>query len=142
MSEVKTNDNIKVHYTGTLTDGTIFDSSENREPLAFQVGEGRLIPGFEQGVIGMKVEESKTIHIPAAEAYGPSHPERVYDVNRQHLPADLEPQVGQELVSQDPNGQQAVVKIVEVGEENVKIDANHPLAGKDLTFEIKVVEIG
>jgi FKBP-type peptidyl-prolyl cis-trans isomerase 2 len=141
MQQVKLNDTVKVHYTGTLNDGQVFDSSLNREPLEFKVGAGNLIAGFENAVIDMKLNESKKINIPSDEAYGPYHKEMLFDVKKEMLPKDMEPQVGMQLVSQNPDGSELVVTVSEVLENSIKVDANHPLAGKDLNFEITVVEI-
>lgn len=141
MSIVKENDNVKVHYTGTLSDGEIFDSSKGREPLAFTVGAGQMIPGFDAAVRGMKVSDVKKVTLEAADAYGDVQEGLVQKVSREQLPADLQPEVGQQLASQLPNGQQIPVTITEVADEHVMIDANHPLAGKALTFEIEMVSI-
>jgi peptidylprolyl isomerase len=137
----KEGDTVKVHYTGTLEDGSVFDTSVEREPLQFTIGEGQLILGFEQGVIGMKLGESKTITIPADQAYGPYNEGLVGVVERDHLPAGVEPEVGQQLQTTQANGQIAVVTVINVSESTVTVDANHHLAGKDLTFEIQLVEI-
>jgi peptidylprolyl isomerase len=141
MSKAKAGDNVKVHYTGRLTDGTVFDSSEGREPLAFEVGAGMMIKGFDAAVDGMAVGDKVTAEIVAAEAYGESNPEMIMDVPREKLPADLKPEVGQQLGMTQPNGQQVPVKITEVHEDKVVLDANHELAGKDLVFDIELVEI-
>jgi FKBP-type peptidyl-prolyl cis-trans isomerase SlpA len=141
MSEAKKDNVVKVHYTGKLDNGQIFDSSKDREPLEFKIGEGKLIPGFENGVIGMKLEESKTIKIPYAEAYGMKKPELMIEVKKQQLPENLTPEVGMELVSRSQDDQEQVVKIAEVKEDTIVVDANHPLAGEDLTFEIELVDI-
>ena len=133
----ETGDTVKVHYTGRLQDGTVFDTSVGSEPMEFTLGEGRLIPGFEQAVIGMQVGESKTVTIPVDEAYGQRRDELIFEVERDELPADIEPEVGMQLPTS-----QGVVTIVEVTETMVKIDANHLLAGQDLTFEIELIEIG
>lgn len=138
----KTNDKVKVHYKGTLSNGEIFDSSEGREPLEFTLGGGQVIPGFDNGVMGMKIDESKTINIPAAEAYGEARAELIQDVPKEHLPAEIQPEVGMQLMSQSPDGQQIPLVITEVKDETITVDANHPLAGKDLTFELTLVEIG
>ena len=142
MSQVKMNDTIKVHYTGKLADGQVFDSSENREPLEFTVGSGMLIPGFENGVVDMKVSEKKTIEIPMAEAYGPVNDELFQEVEKAQLPPDIKPEVGLGLMSKAPDGSEMPLTISEVREESIIVDANHPLAGKDLTFDIEVVSIG
>ena len=141
MSEAKKDNVVKVHYTGKLDNGQVFDSSKDREPLEFKIGEGKLIPGFEKGVIGMKLEESKTIKIPYSEAYGDKKQELMIEVQNQQLPEELKPEIGMELVSKSPDGQEQIVKIAEVKEASIVVDANHPLAGQDLTFEIELVEI-
>ncbi len=141
MSEAKKDNVVKVHYTGKLDSGQVFDSSKDREPLEFKIGEGKLIPGFEKGVVGMKLQESKTIKIPFAEAYGEKKAELMIEVQNQQLPEDLKPEVGMELVSKSPDGQEQIVKIAEVKEASIVVDANHPLAGQDLTFEIELVDI-
>ncbi|MFC2001076.1 FKBP-type peptidyl-prolyl cis-trans isomerase [Chloroflexota bacterium] len=130
-------DTVKVHYTGKLQDGSVFDTSVGSEPMEFTLGEGRLIPGFEQAVTGMQVGESKTVTIPVDEAYGQRRDELIFEVERDELPADIEPEVGMQLPTS-----QGVVTITEVSETMTKIDANHPLAGQDLTFDIELVEIG
>lgn len=141
MTKIKDGSQVKVHYTGKLTDGTVFDSSEGREPLAFTIGKGMMIPGFENGVLGMALEEEKTITIQPEEAYGEMREDMIAEVPNQQLPPEIKPEIGMELMSQTPDGQQLVVKIKEVKDESIVIDANHPLAGKELTFDIKVVEI-
>jgi peptidylprolyl isomerase len=137
----KDGDTVKVHYTGTLRDGSVFDTSVEREPLQFTIGRGLVIPGFEQGVVGMELGESKTITIPADQAYGPYYEELVWVVDRNQLPASMEPEVGQQLQTTQANGQIVVVTVINVSESTVTVDANHRLAGKDLTFEIRLVEI-
>ena len=137
----KDGDTVKIHYTGTLEDGTTFDTSEGREPLEFTLGEGRMIPGFEKAVYGLQVGKSKTVTIPAEEAYGPYSDDLILVVEREELPANLEPEVGQQLQMQQTDGGTAVVIIIDVSEDTITIDVNHPLAGKDLTFEIELVEI-
>jgi peptidylprolyl isomerase len=137
----KSGDTVKVDYTGTLSDGTVFDTSIDREPLEFTLGANQVIEGFENAVIGMKVGESKTVTIPADEAYGQYRDDLIFSVDRSELPEDLEPQVGQQLQATNTDGSTTIVTIIEVGEETVTIDANYPLAGEDLTFEITLVEI-
>ena len=134
-------DTVKVHYTGTLEDGTVFDTSRGREPLEFTLGEGNIIPGFEETVKGMQVGQTKTVTIPAEEAYGPHREDLVMVVERDTLPEDLNPVIGQKLQMKRPDGETAVVVVTDVSETTMTIDANHPLAGKDLTFEIELVEI-
>jgi FKBP-type peptidyl-prolyl cis-trans isomerase 2 len=132
---------VKIHYKGTLTDGNVFDSSEGRDPLEFEMGAGNVIPGFEKGVADMKVGEKKTINIPCAEAYGEQRDEMKMEVERTQLPPEMEPQVGMGLQMQTPEGQAIPVQIVAVTDKTVTIDANHPLAGQDLTFELELIEI-
>ncbi|MCW3135256.1 MAG: peptidylprolyl isomerase [Methanophagales archaeon] len=141
MAQAKPGDTVKVHYTGKLEDGTVFDTSTDRDPLQFTIGERKIIPGFEQAVVGMNPGESKTIKVPMDEAYGPHREEMVMVVDRNQLPVDLIPEVGQQLQSRQPDGQTMVVTVIGVSESSVTVDANHPLAGKDLTFDILLVEI-
>lgn len=141
MPKAKAGDSVKVHYTGKLKDGTIFDSSEGREPLAFEVGAGQMIKGFDAAVDGMEVGDSKTAEIPAAEAYGEARQDLMFDVPKTNLPEDLKPEVGQQLAMTQPDGQQVPVTVAKVEEDKVIIDANHQLAGKDLIFDIQLVEI-
>ena len=141
MAQAKKGDTVKVHYTGKLDDGTVFDSSLKREPLQFTIGEGQLIPDFEEGVVGLSPDESKTVNIPADKAYGPHHDEMIMEVSREQFPKDLEPRVDQRLQVSQPDGQSFVVLVTEVSETSVTLDGNHPLAGKDLTFDIQLVEI-
>lgn len=143
MAQAKQGDTVTVHYTGKLTDGTVFDSSkgEDRVPLDFTIGEGKLIPGFEEAVVGMAPEEMKTATIPANEAYGQPSEDKVLKVPRSDLPDGMEPEVNQQLQAQTAEGQTVPVRVAEVAESNVTLDANHPLAGEDLTFELELVEI-
>jgi len=142
MQQVKSGDTVKVHYHGRLTDGTTFDSSEGREPLEFQVGGGMVIPGFENGVVGMQVGEKKTINIPFAEAYGPHYPEGVIAFPKDQFPDDMQLEIGMRLQMSDSEGNVIPVEVTEIGEENVMLDRNHFLAGKDLVFDVELVEIG
>ena len=141
MSQVKANDTVKVHYTGKLTDGQVFDSSLEREPLEFTLGQGMLIPGFENGILDMAVNEKKTLEIPAAEAYGDVKPELVQEVLKSELPAEIEPKVGMGLVSKTPDGREIPLVVSEIKDNSIMVDANHPLAGKDLVFDVEVIEI-
>jgi peptidylprolyl isomerase len=141
VARVKNGDIVKVHYTGTLEDGTVFDTSREREPLEFTLGEGSLIEGFEQAVIGMQVGQSKTVTIPAEKAYGPHRDELVFVLGRNQLPGDLDPKVGQQLQAKQPEGQTITGTIIDVSEMSITVNANHPLAGKDLTFEIELMDI-
>lgn len=141
MSAVKNGDSVKVHYVGTLEDGTVFDSSRDREAtLDFQVGTGQMIPGFDTGVVGMAVGETKNLMIPPEQGYGPMNPEAVHDVPRTQFPDDFEFVVDAMVSGQGPQGP-IMAKILEVSEDNIKLDFNHPLAGKNLTFEVELVEI-
>ena len=137
----KENDKVKVHYKGTLSNGEVFDSSEGRDPLEFTLGAGQIIPGFENGIIGMQVEESKTINIPAAEAYGEPKEELKQEVQKAQLPPEIQPEVGLQLMSKAPDGREIPLVVTEVKEDSIVIDSNHPLAGKDLTFEVTLVSI-
>jgi peptidylprolyl isomerase len=142
MQQVKSGDTVKVHYHGRLTDGTTFDASAGREPLQFEVGSGMVIPGFENGVLGMQVGDKKTINIPFAEAYGPHIAEWVIPFPKSEFPEDMELEVGMQLNMSDSEGNVIPVVITEIGDENVMLDRNHFLAGKDLIFDIELVEIG
>jgi len=140
MAEAKQGDTVRVHYTGTLGDGTVFDSSREREPLEFNLGTGQVIPGFDQALTGMKPGESKKVTIPADQAYGPYRDELVLVVDRAEFPAEIAPTLGDQFeLSQD--GQSFVVNVTDVNDDSVTLDANHPLAGEDLTFELQLVEI-
>jgi FKBP-type peptidyl-prolyl cis-trans isomerase 2 len=141
MAPAKIGDTVKVHYTGKLEDDTVFDTSTDRDPLQFTLGEKQVIPGFEQAVIGMKKGESKITEIPADEAYGQHNKDMVLVVERSQFPADLEPQVDQCLQLCQPDGQNMVVRVTEVSDAKVTLDANHLLAGKALTFDIQLIEI-
>lgn len=141
MAEAQKGDTVHIHYTGRLNDGTVFDTSENRDPLGFVLGEGTVIPGFEAAVEGMAEGEEKTATIEAEEAYGPRREELLLEVEREKMPADLEPEVGQPLQMKTADGQSVQVTIVKVEDEQVVLDANHPLAGRDLTFDISLVRI-
>ena len=141
MSAAKQGDTVRVHYNGTLKNGTQFDSSREAEPLEFKIGEGRIIPGFESAVVGMAPGDSKKVEIPSNEAYGPRREELTQEVDRSRLPSDLEVQQGMQLQASGPNEQPLVVTVAEVKPESVVLDANHPLAGEDLTFDIELVEV-
>jgi FKBP-type peptidyl-prolyl cis-trans isomerase SlpA len=141
MDQVKENNTVKVNYTGKLSDGQIFDSSEGREPLEFTLGQGQLIPGFEKGVIDMKLNEKKTITIAKEEAYGDVNPALIQEVSKSDLPEDMTPTVGMGLVSKTEDGRETNLLVVEVKDETIVLDANHPLAGKDLIFDLEVVGI-
>jgi FKBP-type peptidyl-prolyl cis-trans isomerase 2 len=141
MQQVKNGDKIKVHYHGRLTNGETFDKSEGREPLEFEVGSGMVIKGFDDGVTGMAVGDKKTINIPADEAYGPKNEEMIIDMPKDRFPKDMEIEVGMPLSMSDGQGQQFQVVVAEVQEEVIILDANHPLAGEDLIFDLELVEI-
>lgn len=142
MSQVKDGDTVKVDYTGKLDDGTVFDTTDGREPLEFTVGVQQVIPGFEQAVVGMSPGESTTVNISPEEGYGPRREELILTVDRDQVSKDVEPEVGKLLQVQRSDGQVFPVTITEVTEQTVTLDANHPLAGKKLTFDIQLVEIG
>ncbi|MDP3980906.1 MAG: peptidylprolyl isomerase [Chlamydiota bacterium] len=141
MTSAKNGDSVRVHYTGKLNDGTIFDSSTNREPMQFTIGEGNLIADFEQAVIGMNIGDKKTISINAEKAYGPYNQEMAITVDRSNVPEDIKPEIGQQLQLTTSDGRTLNVSVIEVAEKTITIDANHPLAGKDLTFDLELIEI-
>jgi len=140
MAEAKAGDTVRVHYTGTLGDGSEFDSSRGREPLEFTVGEGQVIPGFDEAVTGMQPGEEKRVTIPADEAYGQRRPEMVGSIRREQFPPGIRPAVGQQL-QMSQQGHTFVVTVTGVSDDEVTLDANHPLAGEDLTFQLELVEI-
>ena len=131
---------VKVHYKGTLDDGSVFDNSEGRDPIEFQMGSGSLIPGFEAAVAEMEIDETRSVTIPSAEAYGDVNEDMVGEIPRSNLPDDIEPEVGMVLSMQSPDGEMPV-RVVAVDEENLTLDANHPLAGQNLTFELTLIEV-
>ncbi|HBH47565.1 MAG TPA: peptidylprolyl isomerase [Bacteroidales bacterium] len=137
----KANDKVKVHYKGTLSNGDVFDTSEGRDPLEFTLGTGQVIVGFDKGIEGMSVNETKTIDVPCGEAYGEVVKELIQEVPKAQLPQEINPEVGMQLMSNTPDGQQIPLVVTEVKDENIVVDANHPLAGKDLTFEVTLVSI-
>jgi peptidylprolyl isomerase len=139
--QAKKGDKVKVHYHGRLTDGSTFDSSEGRQPLEFEVGSGVVIRGFDEGVTGMSVGEKKTISIPHHDAYGPRQEEMVIEFPRSNFPPDIEPEVGMALQMHSENGEELPVVITEVTHDIIRLDANHPLAGQDLVFDIELVDI-
>jgi len=143
MSEaIKTGDTITVNYTGKFEDGNVFDSSEGKEPLKFTVGSGQLIKGFDDAVIGMKAGEKKTVTLAPADAYGERQDGMIIDIPKTQIPADMELEVGQRLHLRDPKGQPIPAMVAEITDEVVKMDANHPMAGKTLIFELEIVETG
>lgn len=141
MSKVKVNDTLQVHYTGKLKNGQVFDSSEGQQPLKVTLGQGNLIPGFEKGLLDMAVNEKKTVTIPKEEAYGEVKKELFQAVKNDELPDTIKPEVGMGLVARNPDGTERQLRVAEVNEDHIVIDANHPLAGQDLIFELEVVKI-
>ncbi len=141
MAEVKAGDTVHLHYTGTLLDGTTIDSSAGREPLQFVVGSGQIIPGLDVAIPGMKVGDKKVVKIGADDAYGQANDEMRQAVPREGIPADIPLEVGTQLQMQTPDGQAMPVTVVAVDEATVTLDANHPLAGKDLQFDIELMKI-
>jgi peptidylprolyl isomerase len=141
MRQAKQGDTVRIHYTGTLDNGTQFDSSVDREPFQFTLGEQSVIPGFETGVEGMEVGEQKKIHIPTDDAYGQRNEALIKEVPLQHFPVDLNLEVGMHLQAQSPNGGNFSVVVTALNDQNATIDANHPLAGEALNFDLKLLEI-
>jgi len=141
MPQAKKGDKVKVHYTGRLNDGTVFDSSKDREPLEFQLGQGELIPGFEHAVDGMTPGDTKTIDLSADQAYGQHREELIQKVPRQQCPNDMEFKVGQRFQIGQQEEQPIIVQVTEVTESDITLDGNHPLAGKNLTFDIELLGI-
>jgi len=141
MTQVKPGDKVRIHYTGTLADGTTFDSSQGREPLEYTVGSGEIIPGLDSALPGMAEGESKTVEVPCAEAYGEHNPEARQAIPRAQVPDNIPLEIGTRLQLQTPQGQVMPVTVAEVTEEEIVLDANHPLAGQDLTFAIELVSI-
>lgn len=141
MQQVKSGDKVKVHYHGRLTNGETFDKSEGRAPLEFEVGSGMVIKGFDDGVTGMSVGEKKTINIPFNEAYGAKNPDMIIEMPKDRFPQDMEIEVGMPLAMSDGQGNQFQVTVVQIKDDVVVLDANHPLAGQDLIFDLELVEI-
>ena len=142
MTDVKTGDKVSIHYTGTLADGSTFDSSDGRDPLEFVVGSGQIIPGFVKAIPGMVVGDKKVVEVPAAEAYGAHNPNGQQTVPRDQIPDSIPLEEGMQLQMQTPDGRALPVTVTDITEESVVLDANHRLAGKDLTFAIELVGIG
>lgn len=141
MSQVKANDTVKVHYTGKLSNGQVFDTSEGREPLEATLGQGMLIPGFENAMINMKVNDKKTVNIPMEEAYGKVKEDLFHKVDKSQLPEDIKPEVGMGLTSRSEDGREFQFRVSQVNDDHIIVDGNHPLAGQDLTFELELVAI-
>lgn len=141
MSKVKADSQVKVHYTGKLSNGQIFDSSVDREPLEVKLGQGSLIPGFEKGLLDMQANDKKTIVIAKEDAYGEKQKELFQSVPKSDLPQDMEPKVDMALMATNADGSERQLRVAEVNENDIVVDANHPLAGQDLTFELELVEV-
>lgn len=141
MSQAKSGDTVHVHYTGKLNDGSVFDTSDGRDPLTFQLGVGHVVPGFDKAVTGMEVGEKKTVTFPSDEAYGPRLDQLVFNVPRENLPEGYDPKEGEMLGMETKDGRQMDVLVIEANEVGVKLDANHRLAGEDLTFDVELVKI-
>ncbi|MFO8099064.1 MAG: peptidylprolyl isomerase [Salinibacter sp.] len=141
MAEAKKGDEVQVHYTGKLEDGTVFDTSEEGEPLSFTIGEERVIPGFEEAVTGMEPGDSKTTEVDPEQAYGEHREDMVMEMEKDQIPDEVDPEVGQQLQLRLENGQTVPVLITALGDDSVTIDANHPLAGRTLIFEIELVDV-
>jgi peptidylprolyl isomerase len=141
MNDARSGDTVRIHYTGTLADGSTFDSSQGREPLQFTVGSGEIIPGLDRAIEGMSVGETKTVTVPAADAYGDHNPDGVQSIPRAEVPDHIPLDPGTQLQVQTGDGRTLPVTVTEVTAEAITLDANHPLAGKDLTFEVELVEI-
>lgn len=141
MTQVKPGDKVRIHYTGTLEDGAVFDSSEGRDPLEFEVGSGQIIPGLDAALPGMAVGEEKTVTIAPEQAYGEVNPQARHAVPRSQVPDNIPLEIGTMLELRTPEGQAMPVQVVEVTDDAVTLDANHPLAGKELTFAFSIVEI-
>ena len=141
MAEAMEGNTVRVHYTGTLDDGTVFDSSVGGEPLEFTIGQGQMIPGFERGVVGMEEGETRTLVIAADQAYGVHRPDGVFEIDRSEIPTTIPLEVGMQLQATGPGGRPVTMTVAALSDDKVTMDANHPLAGKDLTFEIELVGI-
>ena len=141
MAQCKKGDNIQVHYTGTLDDGTVFDSSKEKAPLDVKLGSGMVIPGFDEALTGMEVGEKKIVIIPYEKAYGPHNAEMVMQVPIDQVPDDLEPEIGQKMQVGGATGELMLVEVLDITDDFIVLDANPPLAGKNLTFEMELVAI-
>jgi len=141
MTQAKSGDTIKIRHTGRLDDNSVFDTSVDRDPIQLTIGQGRTIPALEEAIIGMKTGETKTVEISAEQGYGDYQKELVHTISRKVLPADMEPEIGQRLKATSPDGRAFSVTIKDISEKSVTIDANHPLAGKDLKFDIELIAI-
>jgi peptidylprolyl isomerase len=141
METAKKGDTVSVHYTGRLNNGTVFDSSRNGDPLTFELGGGQLIQGFDQAVMGMEVGETKTVELAPSEAYGARRDDLEFEMERSSFPESIEPEEGQQLQMRQRNGQPLIVTVIDADDETVTLDANHPLAGQELIFDIELLEI-
>jgi peptidylprolyl isomerase len=141
MVKANNGNTVKVHYTGKLDDGTVFDSSRDSDPIEFTLGEGRMIPGFESAVMGMEVGDSKTVRLGSEQAYGPHRDDKMLKVDRREIPESIPLAKGMKLQAQAPNGEVVYFSVVEFNDSQVTLDGNHPMAGKDLTFEIELVSM-
>jgi peptidylprolyl isomerase len=141
MTEAKQGDTVKVHYQGTLTDGTVFDSTHEQEPLEFTIGEGKIIPGFEESIVGMEEGQTKDVSVTPDQAYGDYNENGVVNFPRENLPEDINPELGMTLQMTTPEEQTVYVTVTEIEDETITLDANHPLAGKDLHFQIELLEV-
>ena len=142
MTQAKNGDTVRVHYTGKLADGRVFDSSEKKDPIEVEIGKGKVIPGFENAIVGMEEGETKSVSVPKEEAYGSRRDELVIKVQKNALPENVTPTVGQRLNVQQPNGRVVPVVVTETDEGSITIDANHPLADETLHFDIRLVSVG
>ena len=141
MAEAMEGNTVRVHYTGKLDDGTVFDSSVGGDPLEFTIGQGQMIPGFERGVVGMEEGETRTLVIAADQAYGVHRPDGVFEIDRSEIPTTIPLEVGMQLQATGPGGRPVTMTVAALSDDKITMDANHPLAGKDLTFEIELVGI-
>jgi peptidylprolyl isomerase len=141
MTQAKSGDTVRIHYTGKLTDGTQFDSSSGRDPLEFTVGAGQIIPGLDKEIDGMELGAQQTVTVPAEQAYGPHDPQKVQSVPRSAIPANIDVKPGIQLQAQTQDGGTLMLLVTEVRDDALTVDANHPLAGKDLVFDVELVEI-
>lgn len=141
MTEAQHGNTVHIHYTGKLADGTVFDTSDGRDSLSFELGAGQVIPGLDKAMRGMEVGEKKTVNVAMAEAYGPHHPEGVHVVEREQLPPEVDTQVGSRLQASAEDGNVVNLTVVASDEKTVTLDANHPLAGQDLVFDVELVEV-
>ena len=141
MAQVKNGDTVRVHYTGKFDDGTLFDSSHEREPLEFTIGREQVIPGFEKAVIGMSPGESRNTTVPTDQAYGECREDMILEIDRDTFPKKIDPEIGHHLHLNQSNGETIIVTVIDVSESCVTLDANHPLAGKNLTYDIELLKI-